>query len=64
MQDIKIGDLVRYKSYGHSKYFDSDPKGIGIVVGVDEFYGFYEVEWTDMGRMSDLIHSELEVLCE
>ena len=55
---MRIGDLVKYIPYGHTEGTGC----IGVIVDIDD--GVYEVLFTDGEVMSDLIFSELEVLCE
>ena len=55
---MHIGDLVRYIPYGHHEALED----IGIIVKIDD--GCYEVHFADGETMTDLIFSELEVVCK
>ncbi len=54
---MQVGDLVRYIPYGH----DEADLDTGIIVKIDD-NGYYEVHFPDVGLMSDLVFSELEVV--
>ena len=56
---MQVGDLVKYIPYGH----EESTEGIGVIVNIDDA-GYYEVHFSDVGLMSDLVFSELEVVCK
>ena len=53
---MQVGDLVRY-----IPLIDEPDVGTGIIVKIDD-NGYYEVHFPDVGLMSDLVFSELEVV--
>ena len=55
---MQVGDLVRYIPLN---IHDEPDVGTGIIVKIDD-NGYYEVHFPDVGLMSDLVFSELEVV--
>ena len=56
---MQVGDLVKYIWYGHDETADV----LGIIINIDE-NGCYEVHFADGEVLSDLVYSELEVVCK
>ena len=56
---MQVGDLVWYILICGNK----DPV-MGIITNVGSIDGYYTVEWLDGSISTDLIYSELEVVCK
>lgn len=56
---MQVGDLVKYIWYGGEEETDI----LGIITNIDE-NGHYEVHFADGEVLSDMVCSELEVVCK
>ena len=56
---MQVGDLVWYIMLdGHKDGF------MGIIIDIGSIDGYYTVQWLDGSFSTDLVDSELEVVCE